>query len=164
MKKGLVIADSGPIFSLVLVDKLSILDQIFSQIKIPNAVWEEITRDESKPFVGKIKQYFNGKVQNINGINELNFVMDFGESESVLLYQETNADFLLIDDRKARLIAENLGINCIGTLGLLSVAKDRGIINELRPIFASFLENNRYYSMILINRILDEKGEKKINY
>jgi hypothetical protein len=45
--------------------------------------------------------------------------MDYGESESVILYQELNANYLLIDDQKARLMAESLGVNCIGSVGLL---------------------------------------------
>ena len=43
MKNGLVIADSGPIFTLALIDKLDILNIIFEDIKIPQAVWNEIT-------------------------------------------------------------------------------------------------------------------------
>jgi predicted nucleic acid-binding protein len=39
MKNGLVIADSGPIFSLALIDKLEILNELFDEIKIPTAVW-----------------------------------------------------------------------------------------------------------------------------
>jgi hypothetical protein len=41
--------------------------------------------------------------------------MDYGESEAITLYKELNANFLLIDDRKARLIAESMKVNCIGT-------------------------------------------------
>ncbi|MGJ3234163.1 DUF3368 domain-containing protein [Marivirga sp.] len=88
--------------------------------------------------------------------------MDYGESESVILYKELNADFLLIDDKKARNIAENFDINCIGTLGVLSVAKDKGLIKELRPLFLSFLDNNRYYSVKLLNKILQRHNEDKI--
>ena len=45
MKNGLVIADSGPIFSLALIDKLDILNILFDDIKISNGVWNEITYD-----------------------------------------------------------------------------------------------------------------------
>ncbi|HPW67769.1 MAG TPA: hypothetical protein PLY32_05090 [Salinivirgaceae bacterium] len=47
MKNGVVIADTGPIISLALIDKLDILDKIFDEVKIANAVWEEVTRDEN---------------------------------------------------------------------------------------------------------------------
>ncbi len=88
--------------------------------------------------------------------------MDKGESESIILYKELHADFLLIDDKKARKIAETLNVKCIGILGILATAKDKGIIEELKPIFESFLLNKRYYSINLLNAILLEKGEEII--
>ncbi len=57
--------------------------------------------------------------------------MDYGEPESVVLYKELHADFLLIDDKKARSIAENLGVNCVGTLRLLLIAIDKRLIKEI---------------------------------
>jgi len=162
MKNGLVIADSGPIISLAFADKLWILDELFDDVKIPNAVWEELTLDSEKPFVSKIQKYFTGKVQKITSFNELTFAMDYGESESVILYKEISADFLLIDDKKARNFAENFDINCVGTIGLLSVAKDKGLVRELRPIFECFIENKRFYSRSLLNSILELKQEPKL--
>ncbi|MPM76907.1 hypothetical protein SDC9_123906 [bioreactor metagenome] len=162
MKKGVVIADAGPIISLALVNKLEILSELFDEVKIPDAVWLEVTHDENKPFVEKIKEYFRDKVCKIKGFNELTFVMDHGESESVVLYRELNADFLLIDDKKARDIAENLGIKCIGTLGLLSAAKDKKIIPELKPVFEELLQNKRFYAIELLNLILRQKDEEDI--
>ncbi len=164
MKNGLVIADSGPIFSLTIVDRLNLLDQLFDDIKIPQAVWNEITFDDSNLIYDKISAYFFNKVQKIKGFNELTFTMDYGESESVILYRELQANFLLIDDKKARKIAENFGINCIGTLGLLMTAKDKGLVDELKPIFASFIANKRFYSINLLNDILKQKNESILNY
>ncbi|WP_373518936.1 DUF3368 domain-containing protein [Pricia sp.] len=163
MKNGLVIADAGPIFSLAILDKLEILDQLFDEIKIPNAVWNEITLIKTTEFYDTIEKYFQTKVNNIKGFNELTFVMDYGESESVILYKELNADFLLIDDKKARDIAENLDVRCIGTLGILSSAKSKGIIKELRPLFKTLLDNNRYYSLKLINTVLERNHETRIH-
>ena len=163
MKNGLVIADSGPIFSLALIDKLDVLDKIFDDVKIPRAVWIEISTDESKPFHERICLYFQDKVEQIKGFNELTLVMDYGESESVILYKELQADFLLIDDKKARSIAENFGINCVGTIGLLSTARDKGFVDNLKPLFDLFLQNHRYYSVELLNAILLQKGESEIS-
>jgi predicted nucleic acid-binding protein len=88
--------------------------------------------------------------------------MDYGESESVILYKELDADFLLLDDKKARKIAENFDITCIGTLGILSVAKSKELIKDLRPIFLSLLKNNRYYSLKLLNKLLKIHNELAI--
>jgi uncharacterized protein len=162
MKNGLVIADSGSIFSLAVIDKLDLLNLFFDEIKIPKAVWKEITLDENAVFFNRIVDFFADKICEIKEFNELTFVMDYGESEAVLLYKEHSADFLLIDDKKARKIAENFGINCIGTLGLLIMSKDKGYINELQPVFKSLIDNKRYYSLTLLNTILAQKHEKPI--
>lgn len=162
MKNGIVIADAGPIISLALIDKLEILTELFDEVKIPTAVWQEVTQDESRPFVTKIKSYFNDKVCEIKSFNELTFIMDYGESESVILYRELNANFLLIDDKKARDIAENMGIRCIGTLGLLSAAKDKSILSALRPIFTELIQNKRFYAIDLLNMILKQHNEQPI--
>ncbi|MGB3850634.1 MAG: DUF3368 domain-containing protein [Tunicatimonas sp.] len=162
MKNGLVIADSGPIISLALVNKLDVLTLLFDDVKIPTAVWNEITADESNLFYQKISSFFRDKVAPIKGPNDLAFVMDYGEAESVILYREAQANFLLIDDKKARMIAENLGINCIGTLGILLTAKDKGSIDNLRSIFVEFLANKRFYSLQLLNNVLKQAGEETL--
>jgi predicted nucleic acid-binding protein len=100
MKNGLVIADSGPIFSLALIGKLEILNELFDDIRIPTAVWNEITIDKSKSDYQKLYKFFKDKISQISGLNELAFVMDYGESESLILYKELQANFLLIDDKK----------------------------------------------------------------
>ncbi|MEM6339459.1 MAG: DUF3368 domain-containing protein [Pseudomonadota bacterium] len=162
MKNGLVISDAGPIISLAVVEELIILDELFDEIYIPKAVWEELTRDESKSQHQRITDYFVDKVKDISGFNNLTFVMDYGESESVILYKEIEADYLLIDDRKARSIAETLGVQCIGTIGILSIAKERGIVKKLRPIFQTFLQEKRFYSLKLLNLILRKHNEEEI--
>lgn len=85
MKNGLVISDSGPIFSLAIIGKLEILNALFDDIYIPKAVWEELTRDKTTEHYPRIVEYFEDKVKKISGFNELTFVMDYGESESVTL-------------------------------------------------------------------------------
>ena len=47
MKKGLVISDTGPIISLAIVNKLHLLEEIFEEVNIPLAVWNELTLDPS---------------------------------------------------------------------------------------------------------------------
>lgn len=164
MKNGLVIADSGAVFSLAIIKELELLNQLFDEVKISKAVWEEISFDKTTEFYEKMELFFKPKITNIKGFNNLAFVMDYGESESIILYRELNADFLLIDDKKARNIAESFDIKCIGTLGILSVAKSKGIIIELKPIFEKLLKNDRYYSIDLLNSLLEKHNEPKIKH
>jgi uncharacterized protein len=161
-KKGLVIADTGPIISLAVVDKLHLLSEIFDDVFIPQAVWNELTNDNSREDYKKVVGFFSDKVKAIVGFNNLAFAMDYGEAEAVILYNEISADYLLIDDKKARNIAETLNIKCIGTIGLIAVAKQRELIDAMRPLFIKWIEENRFYSIKLLNRILEKYSEQKI--
>lgn len=53
-KNELIIADSGAIFSLALLNQLDLLTKLFEDIKIPVAVWEEITLKKNTPYYQKI--------------------------------------------------------------------------------------------------------------
>lgn len=108
MKNGLVIADSGPVFSLAIIDKLELLNPIFDEVKIPKAVWEEVTLDKSTAFYQKIESFFKSRIVNIKGFNELTFLMDYGESESVILYRELNADFYSLMTKKHGILPKTL--------------------------------------------------------
>jgi predicted nucleic acid-binding protein len=90
-------------------------------------------------------------------------VMDYGESESVILYEELHADYLLIDDNKARAVAESLDVNCIGTLGLLVKAKQKGLIVELRPLFEKLIRTGRHFSKKLLNDLLNKIDETELD-
>jgi len=164
MKNGIVVADSGPIFSLAIIERLDLLDLMFEEVKIPLAVWKEITFDKSQQFYQYIHDFFQYKIQEIESFNELTFTMDYGESESVILYKELNANFLLIDDKKARNIADYLEVNCIGTLGLLIASKNTGFVKALLPLFKKFYTNKRYYSPKLLNTILRQHNEKPFDF
>lgn len=58
MKSGIVVADTGPIFSLAVVDQLDILDELFAEVNIPRAVWEEVTRDTEAVTADRIIAFF----------------------------------------------------------------------------------------------------------
>jgi hypothetical protein len=114
---------------------------------------------KNKPYHQEIYSFFKEKIQYINGVNNLTFVMDYGESESIILYKEIQADYLLIDDNKARSFAESVDIRCIGTIGLLAVSKEMDFIKNLKPQFVKLLKNKRFYSVDLLNSVLKQNGE-----
>jgi predicted nucleic acid-binding protein len=157
----IVVADAGPIISLAVIDKLSILNSLFGNISIPGAVWEELLSYVDVFNIPQIYSY-QDNVKKINVENNLEQFMDKGESEAVLLCKEMQADYLLIDDKKARMIAEEMSIACIGTIAVLIKAKSENLIKELRPLFVELLDKKRYYSVDLLNKVLSSSNEKKL--
>ncbi len=144
-----VIADTGAIISLIHIKQLDLVEQIFGEYYITKAVWIELNNYEHPKFDTSELIKIKSKVKEIHSTNYLSMIMDYGEAESSILYQELQADYLLIDDNKARKIAESLGINCIGTLGLLLKAKDKNLVG-------------RYFAKTLLNNVLEQIGEQKL--
>lgn len=155
----LVVADTGVLISLIHIHHLELIEQIFGDYVIAQAVWDELNSYDNPQFDQSKLTALVPKVRKISSRNYLTTLMDIGEAESSILYDEVNADYLLIDDNKARKIAESLDIQCIGTLGLLLKAKEVGLITELKPIFTEFLTHGRYFSVSLLNQILLKVGE-----
>jgi hypothetical protein len=158
-----VIADTGALISLIHIGQLDLIEDVFGDFYIAKAVWNELHNYDNPDFDVSILKNIESKVKEVKTKNHLSVIMDYGESESAILYEELNANYLLIDDNKARLIAESLNINCIGTLGLLIKAKQKGLLTELKPLFEKLLLFGRFFSKRLLNDILVKLGESKIH-
>lgn len=157
-----VVADTRALISLGIVNKLDLITAVFNEFYLPNAVWEELVKYSNPNFDESTLTLLKPRVKFISSINYLSSIMDYGESESVILYNEIEADYLLIDDQKARQIAESLGIKCIGSIGLLIQAKKTGKLKRLKPIFDLWISNERYFSKKLLNKILLSLGEEPL--
>ncbi|WP_240922822.1 DUF3368 domain-containing protein [Thermococcus sp. Bubb.Bath] len=61
--------------------------------------------------------------------------IEIGEAEAIVLARELNVDLLILDEKIPRIIAKSLGIKVSGTLALLFIAKERGLLKEdLEPL------------------------------
>lgn len=56
-----------------------------------------------------------------------------GKVEAIVLACELNANLVLMDERKGRRKLDELGLNKVGTVGLLLKAKQVGYLDELKP-------------------------------
>lgn len=155
----ILVADTSPLISLAIIDKLDLLLKIFDEIYIPEKVYQELSYDLSKPKAKLLADFFKDKIKKINNINELSLFIYEGESEAIILAKELKADYLLIDDLKGRTVAEILDIKCIGILGFLLIGKNKGFIKALKPLLRKLRDNKRYYSDKLVNIVLNEAGE-----
>jgi predicted nucleic acid-binding protein len=154
----LVVADTGPVISLAVIDKLGLLETLYGEVCIGGAVWREVSR-YIEPFNIPQVQRLAGNVRELSGPNLFALLMDAGESEAVSLYRELNADYLIIDDRAARRIAEARDVRCAGTLAVLAKARELNLIDALRPLFETLLAYKRFYKKQLLNALLADYGE-----
>jgi len=63
----------------------------------------------------------------------LEMQIDLGEASAIALALETSESLVILDDYKARKIAEQLGLEITGTIGVIIKAKLLGIIPSIKP-------------------------------
>lgn len=156
-----VVSNTTPIISLLKLLRLDILEKLYSEISIPNAVFQEIE-------VGKNKKYY----QDLSKINWINIVeiqdkqavkyfldLDSGEAEAIVLATEINADLIIMDEKLGRFHAKHADLKVTGTIGVLIKAKKQGLISELRPVLYELTNKGIWISEKLIKEILIQVGE-----
>ena len=157
----LVVSDTSPIIALAVCGKTDLLDKLFDHVCIPQAVFNELAIPD-KPKSHEIIEWAKNKVipaRNSRVISALSLNLDLGESEALSLYWETNADFLLIDEKRGRILANRNRIKTIGTIGTLLFAKQRGYIALVKPFLDILMNNSFRISDILYHQILERAGE-----
>jgi predicted nucleic acid-binding protein len=78
-----------------------------------------------------------------------------GERDAILLFEEIDADQLIIDDLRGRKEAERRGIHAIGMLGVLQIAAKRRLLN-LKDALTSLRATNFYIDQELFDRLIAE--------
>ena len=79
--------------------------------------------------------------------------LGLGERQAIALAQELNANLLIVDDKLARLIAERRHIDFMGTVGLLKLAADKGLL-QLAPAIADLRSVGFYLSDAVVRELL----------
>lgn len=79
--------------------------------------------------------------------------IDKGESSAIALAIETPNSTLILDDFKARKIAEQLGLPYTGTIGIIIKAKLQGIIQTIKPILSKIKQTDFRLSAIEIQAL-----------
>ena len=156
----LIVADSSALIALATCDGLDVLLRVYDDIKVPEAVFVEIVAPE-KSQSDALGSFLSGRVIKVDTTRWVLTVggLGRGEIEAMALYKQLSADALLIDDHRARIIAEHNQINCIGALGLLLIAKQKGVIGEHSPYIQKLRESSIHYGDALLNRVLKLAGE-----
>ncbi len=157
----LVVSNSSVIIALARICRLDLLEKLFRRALVPEAVWEEITI-EGKPGSEKVRRARFIHVERVRSERLASLLKEFvdeGEAEAITLALEVNADILLIDDRDARDLAKKLGLQVMGTLGVLALAKYRGLIQEVKPIIDELVGSGFWISSRILKEFLRELGE-----
>ncbi len=156
-----VITNTTPILSLLKIDKLNILKEIYGEIIVPNAVYQEIEKGKYKSYYQDLKSIDWIKIKHIKNTDSLSFFVDLdkGEAEVLILAKEQKADLVILDEIMGRRYAKRLGLKLTGTLGILLKAKEKGIINSLRELLTELTEKGTWLNPKLIKKVISLANE-----
>jgi predicted nucleic acid-binding protein len=132
----IVVSDSSPLIALARVGHIHLLRSLFGEVLVPGAVWDEVVQAD-RPEVTQIVSAEWVKVVAVpddSYLEVLRTEVDRGEAEAIALAADVRADTLLLDERSARQLAASMGLQVIGVVGVLKLAKQRGFIPEVRPV------------------------------
>jgi predicted nucleic acid-binding protein len=160
----LVVADASPIILLSRVGRLELLPALFGRVLVPKPVFIEVVRAGDH----------RAGSHELDGARWLDLAdvdlsspllvalctnLDLGEAAAIALASERDAHLVLMDDREGRRVAVNLGLAVKGTLGVLIAAKQKGLVQEVRPLITALTQQGAWLSPVLKRQVLVAAGE-----
>ncbi len=126
-----VVSNTSPINYLVLIGAADVLHQLFDLIWIPDRVRRELSDANAPALVRSwitdppdwlhVDEVSAHELPQLTGLHP-------GERDAILLAEILQADLIILDDQPARAVAAERGLKVTGTLGVLSDAGTRGLI------------------------------------
>lgn len=160
----IVIADTSPLNYLVLIGEAEILQRLYGQVIIPEAVWRELQHPETPSAVAEwvARRPHWLEVQQTTSSPDAGLqLLAAGEREAILLAQEHRAEaLLLIDEDKGRREAGRRHLRITGTLGVLNDAASRGWV-DLPSAFERLRRTTFRAAPRLLQSFLDRDAERK---
>ena len=155
-----VVSDTTCITNLMHIERLDILKSVFEQIIVPKQVYDELcVLPKQKTILETEKWIICQEIQDRTLYEQVINDLDRGEAEAIALAHSLSADYLIIDERKGREIAESLGIKIIGLLGILVLAKQQNVISELKPLALDLISVGFHINPKLLARVLQSVQE-----
>lgn len=157
-----LVVDSSAIIALAEINMADIIEALGMEIIVPHAVYEEVViKGHSRPGSRELEDLVRqGKAKILTPrdrtlVEALHDPLGMGESEAIALAVEHNC-MAVLDDRIARLKAKFMRLKVKGTIGLLRLAYDRGIIdkNKLVQALRKLKEHGFRISDEIINEVL----------
>lgn len=159
----IIVSDTTPLSELAKVGKLNLLHDIYRKLIIPQEVYNEVTAG-NHPAVNlvqladwiEVRSVSNSeKVSTLKTINNLGW----GECAAMILAEELAADQILIDDLEARRVAISRNLKIIGTVGVLLVAKQLGLIASVKDVLDALIAHGKHINLRLYQEVLSAAQE-----
>lgn len=158
------VSNTSPLSNLAVIGRLGLLKCRYGMVRIPPTVAKELaalSHPEAKAQIAEALAQGWLLVQPPAGpLPALPFPLDAGEAEAIHLALTVEADVLLMDEKRGRQAARQLGLTVAGVLGELLHARQTGRLPELRREIGRLRAEAGFFVDSEIERfILSQVGE-----
>ena len=150
-----VISDAGPLIALAKTDSLFVPRDLFSCIRIPEAVWLECVQKTGADS-RRIEQAAREGWLNVVSVATRRSrppSLGIGEIEAIQLAMETEKALLIMDDRLARREATRRGLDYIGTVRMLHLAEQGSIVDNAEGTIQRMAECGYRISPLILRQL-----------
>jgi len=160
----IVVTDTSVILNLCLLRQESLLISLFGAVLAPTRVVAEFQRlaATDSRFQGLLFPDFIHQAAPVVVVKNLpNFSrLHGGETAALSLAVERGADAVLMDERAGRAAANALGLKTVGLLGILLLARQKGLIPAIAPLLDRLQNEARFWiDLSLRETIIKAAGE-----
>lgn len=161
MPAGPVVVDNTPLVALWRLQRLDLLEALFGEVLIPRAVYEEFVAIDPQERQQAIEERKWILVQSLEEPRRaLAFAgLDRGEAQVLALSEERRARLVVADDKQARRYARRLGFPLTGTLGVLILAKQEGLIPSVTAAITRLQDHGLHLGAAVVARAKELAGE-----
>lgn len=143
----IVVADSGPLHYLILLDHTDLLRRFYSQVAVPDAVAAELSSDGApsivRDWISRPPSWVSILPVALEAVDTITDDLDLGERSAIALAESLHADLLLIDEAAGRAEAKRRHLRVTGTLGVLRAGAEQGVVNV--PELIGRLKTTSFY-------------------
>lgn len=157
-----VVLNNTPLVALWTIGRLDLLRDLYQEVLIPQEVEDEfLATDESTRGQALENAPWVKIVQLSRPRRAVAYVgLDPGEAAVLAVAEERDARLVVIDEKKARRFAERMGIPMTGTLGVLILAKEAGLLDSIAGPLTRLKEAGLFLSQDLVRQALRLAGEE----
>jgi predicted nucleic acid-binding protein len=129
----IVVADSGPLHYLILLEHIELLRRFYGQALVPEPVARELSATAApatvREWIRKPPTWVEVRPVPPDAVSRITADLDLGERAAIALAETVHADLLLIDDAAGRAEAKRRHLRVTGTLGVLRAGAEQGLVN-----------------------------------
>ena len=153
----IVFSNTTPFIALSSIGRLSLLPQLFNNIRVARSVIAECAEGGSIVVPDLLSLSWIVPIHDVETIRfPVLLELDRGEKQTIALAMNEPGALVIIDEKIGRNIAEYLGLHVIGTLGILAKARRMQLIESFQSEANAMIEKGIHFNKKLINRIAEE--------